>query len=98
MNKRLATLPGMAGAVLLLAGCAPHQQVSQYFTRDAIALRAGQEDDATIVAWLPRGTEVVPVGAVGSHNNSTWKVETPMGTGWVFTRYLRLQLSDIGPI
>lgn len=98
MKKRLATLLGMTGVVALLAGCAPHQQVSRYFTRDDVALRSGQEDGAPIIARLPKGTEVVPVGVVSSHSNSTWKVDTPMGTGWVFTRYLRLQFSDIGPI
>ena len=98
MKKRLATLLGMTGVVALLAACAPHQQVSRYFTRDDVALRSGQEDGAPIIARLPKGTEVVPVGVVSSHSNSTWKVDTPMGTGWVFTRYLRLQFSDIGPI
>jgi len=97
MRNRIAKLFGITATAALLAGCA-HDQVSQYFTNNTVALRSSQEDDAEVVAWLPKGMQVVPDGVVGSHANSTWKVDTPMGTGWVYTRYLTLKLTDIGPI
>jgi hypothetical protein len=28
------------------------------------------------------------MGVVGSETNATWRVNTPEGIGWVYTRYL----------
>ena len=97
MRNRIAKLFGMIATAALLAGCA-QEQVSEYFTNNTVALRSSQEDDSEVVAWLPKNTQVVPAGVVGSHSNGTWKVDTPMGTGWVYIRYLTLKLTDIGPI
>jgi hypothetical protein len=84
----------VVAAGLLLAGCFdrfsqltlfPH---SQFVTVDDIDLRSGQDDESSIVAHLPKGTIVTPMGQVGSEANATWRVDSPQGIGWVYTRYL----------
>jgi len=81
-------------AGLLLGGCFdrftslvlfPH---SHFVTVADIDLRSGQEDESSVVAHLAKGTVVTPVGQTGSECNSCWRVETPQGIGWVYTRYL----------
>ena len=82
-------------AGLLLAGCFdrftqlalfPH---SQFVTTADIDLRSGQDDESSIVAHLPRGTVVTPIGQVGSHCTAAcWRVDTPQGIGWLYTAYL----------
>jgi hypothetical protein len=83
----------LAGAVL--SGCAP-TSIAQYFTNQDVALLSGQGEDSSVVAWLPRGTPLIPAGQVNSHGMPNWKVETPMGTGWVFTRFIDMRLADSG--
>jgi uncharacterized protein YraI len=79
---------------LLLTGCFdrfpqlalfPH---AQFVTITDVALRSGQDDESSIVAHVPKGTTVVPMGPVGSETHATWRVNTPEGIGWVYTRYL----------
>ena len=81
-------------AGLLLTGCFdrfpqlalfPH---SQFVTIADVELRSGQDDESSIVAHLPKGSVVVPMGQVGSETNATWRVNTTEGIGWVYTRYL----------
>ena len=81
-------------AGLLLSGCFdrftqlvffPH---SQFVTIDDVDLRSGQDDESALVGHLPKGTIVVPIGQMGSECNSCWRVNTPEGIGWLYTRYL----------
>lgn len=85
-RKRSPVLWAIVTAGALLAGCQEGEKV--FVTTADVDLRSGQEDDSSVVARLPEGTPVVPAGQVGSHCNSCWKVSTPQGTGWVYTRYL----------
>jgi hypothetical protein len=77
----------------VLAGCFdrftplvlfPH---SQFVTVADVDLRSGQ-DESSIVAHLSKGTVVAPIGQMGSECNDCWRVDTPQGIGWVYTRYL----------
>jgi hypothetical protein len=81
-------------AGLLLGGCFdrftslalfPH---SQFVTIADVDLRSGQDAESSIVGHVAKGTIVTPIGQMGSEANSTWRVDTPQGIGWVFTRYL----------
>ncbi|HML11262.1 MAG TPA: hypothetical protein VK432_10405 [Stellaceae bacterium] len=81
-------------AGLLLAGCFdnftqlalfPH---GQFVTTNDVDLRSGQDDESSIVAHLPKGTVVTPIGQTGSECNSCWRVDTPQGIGWLYDRYL----------
>jgi len=84
------------GAILtgtILAGCAP-TATAQFFTNQNVALRSGQGEDASVVAWLPPSTPLVPAGQVDSHGRAAWKVETPMGTGWVYSNFIDMRLAD----
>ena len=92
-SKRFAI--GLVVAVgLLLTGCIdvfpqfvifPH---SQFVTIADINLRAGQADDSAVVARLPKGTVVNPIGQSGSECDQCWRVVTPEGIGWVYTYFL----------
>jgi uncharacterized protein YraI len=93
LPRKLPVVLAMA-AGLLLTGCFdrfpqlalfPH---SEFVTITDVALRSGQEDESSIVAHLPKGTVVVPIGQMGSECNACWRVNTPEGIGWVYTRYL----------
>jgi hypothetical protein len=92
----------MVLAALLLSGCTtlglapPHQSVSIFTTNQQVALRSSQADDSAVVAVLPKGTPVSLDGRVGSEC-VCWKVDTPEGTGWVYTWFLDMHLTDIGP-
>jgi hypothetical protein len=77
----------------LLAGCltpplatlvAP--PVYNFVTTAEIALREDAEDESHVVAMLPKGTPVAPVG-VNSECNC-WQVEALGHTGYVYNRYL----------
>jgi SH3 domain-containing protein len=79
---------------LVLAGCVdrfpqlalfPH---SQFVTTDDINLRSAQDVDSSIVARVPKGTVVTPVGRTGSECHACWEVDTPEGVGWVSTVFL----------
>jgi hypothetical protein len=79
---------------LLVAGCFdrftqlalfPH---SQFVTIADVDLRSGQDDESSIVAHLPKGTIVTPIGQVGSECPACWRVDTPQGIGWLYTGYL----------
>jgi uncharacterized protein YraI len=94
MLPRKLPIVFVMAAGLLLAGCFdrfpqlaffPH---SQFVTITDVALRSGQDDESSIVAHVPKGTIVVPIGQMGSEANATWRVNTPEGIGWVYTRYL----------
>lgn len=78
----------------MLAGCFdnfaplvvfPH---SPFVTIADVDLRSGQDEDASVVAHVPKGTIVNPLGQSGSECNSCMRVDTPEGSGWIFTRYL----------
>ncbi|HVC52129.1 MAG TPA: SH3 domain-containing protein [Stellaceae bacterium] len=80
--------------LLLLAGCGGGgHDPGQFYTNATVALRSGQDDESEMVAMLPRGTPVIPVGQVGGEC-TCWKVETPQGTGWLYTQFISLRLSD----
>jgi len=63
----------------------PH---SQFVTIADINLRQGQADDSAVVARLPKGTVVSPIGQSGSECDSCWRVVTPEGIGWVYNYFL----------
>jgi hypothetical protein len=48
-------------------------------------LRSGEEYETSVVADLPEGTPVVPVGTTGGECMCT-RVTTPLGTGWISNR------------
>jgi hypothetical protein len=84
----------VVAAAIQLTGCIdvfpqfvifPH---SQFVTIADMNLRAGQADDSAIVARLPKGTVVKPIGQSGSECDSCWRVITPQGIGWVYTYFL----------
>ncbi len=89
-------LPAVAFTVIacgLLAGCltpplatlfAP--PVYNFVTTDEVALREDAEDESHVIAMLPRGTPVAPVG-VNSECNC-WQVEALGHTGYLYTRYI----------
>ena len=54
-------------------------------TNAQIALRSGEDDESSVVAVVPEGTPVVPVGTTGGECMCT-RVTTPQGTGWVYNR------------
>jgi uncharacterized protein YraI len=83
-------------AGLLLTGCAADLQTAKFQTVAEVALRSGQDDESSVVAMLPKGTPVVPVGWVGAEC-MCWKVDTPQGTGWLYTRYVDLRRLDEEP-
>jgi hypothetical protein len=81
-------------AGMLLTGCFdkftalvffPH---SQFVTIADVNLRSGQDDESSVVARLPKGTIVSPIGQSGSECNECWRVSTPQGIGWVYTYFL----------
>jgi hypothetical protein len=76
MIRRMIFLLGAA-----LSGCVA-TQTPEFATNAEVALRAGQSEDAPVVALLPRGTPLVPVGTIGS-DCMCWKVATFAGTGWL---------------
>lgn len=93
LPRRLSIVVALA-AGLLLSGCFdrftplvlfPH---SQFVTIADVDLRSGQEDDSSVVAHLAKGTVVTPIGQMGSHCSSCWRVDTPQGIGWLYTTYL----------
>jgi hypothetical protein len=89
-------LPTVAFTVIvcgLLAGCLTPaletvfaEPVYNFETTEEIALREGPEDEDPVVAHLPAGTRVAPVG-VNSECNC-WKVEALGHEGYVYTRHL----------
>jgi uncharacterized protein YraI len=92
-RRLLPLLFAAAAATSLLSACAPASD-AEYATTAEVALLSGQGEDASIVAWLPRGTPLVPTGQVDSHGTAAWRVDTPMGTGWVYTRFISLRIPD----
>jgi hypothetical protein len=81
-------------AALILGGCFdrstalvffPH---SQFVTVADVNLRSGQDDESSVVARLPKGTVVTPIGQSGSECSACWRVDTPQGVGWLYTAYL----------
>lgn len=60
-----------------------------FVTNAEVALRRTEEDESSVVAMVPEGTPVVPVGSTGGEC-MCWRVTTPQGTGWVYNRYLDL--------
>jgi uncharacterized protein YraI len=92
--RRLPAVAFTITACGLLAGClTPALQsvvaepVYNFETTEEIALREGPEDEDPVVAHLPAGTRVAPVG-VNSECNC-WQVEAHGHTGYVYTRHLR---------
>jgi hypothetical protein len=89
-------LPAVAFTVIacgLLAGCLTpplatlfREPIYNFVTTDEIALRDGAEDESPVVAILPKGTPVAPVGV--NSECVCWEVEALGHTGYVYTRYL----------
>jgi hypothetical protein len=94
MNIRgLPAVGFTAIACAFLSGClTPALQtvvrdpVYNFVTTEEIGLREEAEDEGHIVAMLPRGTPVAPIG-VNSECNC-WKVEALGHEGYVYNRYL----------
>jgi outer membrane lipoprotein SlyB len=84
---------GAAGA--LLAGCAG-PGVSQFSTNiEGVQLHSAMDENGPTVAVLPKGTPVERVADTVSSSCECWLVSTPEGIGWVYTRYLTMQMADI---
>ena len=93
----IRVLPAVAFTIVacgLLAGCLTpplatlfREPVYNFVTTDEIALREDAEDESHVIAMLPRGTPVAPIG-VNSECNC-WQVEALGHTGYVYTRYLQ---------
>jgi hypothetical protein len=81
MIRRTAVLLG-----ILLSGCV-EASAPDFATIQEVPLRLLQADESPVVAVLPRGTPVVPVGPVSS-TCPCWKVRTFAGTGWLYTRFI----------
>jgi hypothetical protein len=71
---------------VLLSGCVDTQPV-EFATNQQVALRERQAEDSPVIAVLPKGTPVVPIGPVSS-DCACWKVGTYAGTGWLYTRFI----------
>ncbi|HZT89798.1 MAG TPA: hypothetical protein VFA12_17650 [Stellaceae bacterium] len=71
---------------VLLTGCEAGPP-GEFATNQQVTLRRWQAEDSPVVAVLPRGTPVVPVGPV-SADCMCWKVSTYAGTGWLYLRYI----------
>jgi hypothetical protein len=94
MNIR--RLPAVAFTIVacgLLAGCLTpaletlvRPPIYNFVTTDEIALREGAEDESPVIAMLPKGTPVAPVGV--NSECVCWEVEALGHTGYVYTRYL----------
>ena len=97
LGMNIRRLPAVAFTIIacgLLAGCLTPPLASlvadpvyNFETTEEIALREGPEDEDPVVAHLPAGTRVAPVG-VNSECNC-WEVEAHGHTGYVYTRHLR---------
>jgi hypothetical protein len=88
------SLAFIVAAGVMLGGCFdrstafvlfPH---SQFVTVADVDLRSGQHDDSSVIARLPKGTVVTPIGQMGSECSSCWRVDSPQGVGWLYTYYL----------
>lgn len=90
--RRLAASTFTVLASGLLAACTPALEnvfrapVYNFVTTDEVALRDGAEDESPVIAMLPRGTPVAPVG-VNSECNC-WQVDALGHTGYLYTRYI----------
>ena len=71
---------------------APDFSTAPFVTTAEVNLRSGLEDETEVVAVLPEGTPVVPVG-IGSEC-VCWKVASPQGVGWLYTRYIAGRQAD----
>jgi hypothetical protein len=65
----------------------PDFATAHFATAAEVVLRAGEDDESRPVAVLPRGTPVVPIGSTGGESEA-WRVDTPSGAGWLYTRYI----------
>jgi SH3-like domain-containing protein len=99
MNIR--ALPTAAFAIVacwLLSGCTPAIESVlappkyNFVTTDEVALRDGPEDEDPIIAMLPAGTPVAPVGV--NSECVCWQVDALGHTGYVYNRYLTGPLFD----
>jgi hypothetical protein len=74
-----------------LPGCTQYYEGGSFTTNQQVALRAWDSEDAPVTAVLPEGTPVERLNWVSAQN---WLVRSPLGTGFVPTRYLTLHLAD----
>jgi|SRR5215469_8781954 len=70
----------------------PDFAAARFVTTAEVNLRSGLEDETSVVAVLPEGTPVVPVG-IGSECKC-WKVTSPAGVGWLYTSYIAGPLNE----
>ena len=89
----------MAAAALAislgLAGCGPASNSRLVTNIDGVQLHGMLDENGPVVAVLPKGTPVERLGTISS-SCECYLVSTPEGTGWVYTRYLELQMADLG--
>jgi hypothetical protein len=84
----------VAGAAL--GGCAPASNSSFVTNTEGVQLHSMFDENGAVTALLARGTPVERVSGGVSSSCECWLVSTPAGTGWVYTRYLELQMADLG--
>lgn len=104
-TRRASSLAGIAGLIGFLAACAPAElppppivpppppalplpttAIQDYTATVPLHLREMPGVGAHIIGSLPPGA---PVRTTGSFRGVWWEVQTPEGTGWVSSRYLR---------
>jgi hypothetical protein len=81
-------------AGLALAGCGPADNSRLVTNIDGVQLHSLLDENGPVTAVLPKGTPVERLGTLSS-SCECYLVSTPEGVGWVYTRYLQLQLADI---
>ena len=82
-------------AGLALAGCGPASNSHLVTNIDGVQLHSMIDENGPVTAVLPKGTPVERLGTISS-SCECYLVSTPAGTGWVYTRYLELQMADLG--
>jgi hypothetical protein len=81
-------------ASLLLGACAGPENSHFVTASEGVQLHSLFSENGPVSAVLPRGTPVERLGTISS-SCECWLVSTPAGAGWVYTRYLELQMADL---
>ena len=63
---------------------------AHFATIAEIGLRLGQDEESEVIATVPEGTPVVLAGVTGSECLCE-KIATPLGVGWVNTRFVGMR-------
>ena len=68
----------------------PNFANANFMTMAEVGLRSGQDEESPVTTVVPEGTPVVLAGVTGSECLCE-KIATPLGVGWVNTRYVGLR-------